>query len=201
MSFFSCDMNGNVPSWTDLRLAPAPVFTIWITGTLSAAFPILLAYRSSVTRVPRALFEYAFPLPDVISFSHKLAQVRQISRFWFHHRHSIYTPPRSRYWRAHLTVSWSRMEYSSTHSIFSPITPILICCRNVALPPDVHFHNVLHYLCFGNPCFSRWHSQAHEAWNSVWYVDHHFGLLPFPTNSPSSPLLYCLGTNSLPSPT
>jgi solute carrier family 39 (zinc transporter), member 1/2/3 len=61
MSFLSCDTTGgNVATWTDLRIAP--VFTIWLTGTLSAAFPIL-AYRSSVTRVriPRTLFEYAFP--------------------------------------------------------------------------------------------------------------------------------------------
>ena len=61
MSFLSCDTTGgNVATWTDLRIAP--VFTIWVTGTLSAAFPIL-AYRSSVTRVriPRTLFEYALP--------------------------------------------------------------------------------------------------------------------------------------------
>jgi zinc transporter 1/2/3 len=57
MSFLSCDTSGNVTTWTDLHIAP--VLIIWVTGTLSAAFPIL-AYRSSVTRVPRALFEYVF---------------------------------------------------------------------------------------------------------------------------------------------
>ena len=61
MPFSSCDAGGNVATWTlpDLRIAP--VLTIWVTGTLSVAFPIL-AYRSSVARVPRTLFEYAFPV-------------------------------------------------------------------------------------------------------------------------------------------
>jgi hypothetical protein len=59
MSSLSCDRGGNVTAWTDLRTVP--IFTIWVTGTLSAAFPIL-AYRSFVTRrVPRTLFEYGFP--------------------------------------------------------------------------------------------------------------------------------------------
>jgi len=58
MSFLGCDTIGNVTTLTDLQLAP--VLTIWVTGTLSVAFPIL-AYRSSVNRVPRTLFEYAFP--------------------------------------------------------------------------------------------------------------------------------------------
>ena len=60
MSFLSCDTvaSGNVTTWADLRIAP--VFIIWVTGTLSAAFPIL-ACRSSVTRVPRTVFEYALP--------------------------------------------------------------------------------------------------------------------------------------------
>ena len=95
MSFLSCDTaaSGNVTTWTDLRISP--VFTIWVTGTLSAAFPIL-ACRSSVTRVPRTLFEYAF-LPSTFFISHKLAQVRQISRLWCHHRHSIYSPPPPRH--------------------------------------------------------------------------------------------------------
>ena len=58
MSSLSCDTGGNVATWTDLRIAP--IFTIWVTGTLSVAFPIL-AYRSSMTPVSRTLFEYAFP--------------------------------------------------------------------------------------------------------------------------------------------
>jgi hypothetical protein len=58
ISFLSCDTSGNVTTWTDLRVAP--VSTIWVTSTLSAAF-FILAYRSSVARVPRTLFEYAFP--------------------------------------------------------------------------------------------------------------------------------------------
>jgi hypothetical protein len=58
MSFLSCDTSGNGTTSTDLRIAP--VLAIWVTGTLSVAFPIL-AYRSSVSRVPRTLFEYAFP--------------------------------------------------------------------------------------------------------------------------------------------
>ena len=58
MSSLSCDTSGNVTGWTDLRVAP--IFTIWVTGTLSAAFPIL-AYHSSLTRVPRTLFEVRLP--------------------------------------------------------------------------------------------------------------------------------------------
>jgi hypothetical protein len=59
MSLFGCDIIGHVTTWIDLQIAPVP--TIWVTGTLSATFPIL-AYRSSVNRVPRTLFEYAFPI-------------------------------------------------------------------------------------------------------------------------------------------
>jgi zinc transporter 1/2/3 len=40
----------------DLRFAP--VFTIWITGMFSAAFPIL-AHRSRVIRIPRTIFEFS----------------------------------------------------------------------------------------------------------------------------------------------
>lgn len=55
MSSLSCDTSGDVTPWTDLHIAP--IFIIWFTGTLSAAFPIL-AYHSSVARVPRTLFEF-----------------------------------------------------------------------------------------------------------------------------------------------
>jgi hypothetical protein len=72
---------------------------------------------------------------------------------------------------------------------------------NVALPPDAYFPNVLHDLCFGYPRLPHWHSQAHEASYSLWYVDHDFGLLPFPRNPLPLSLFPCLGTNSLSSPT
>lgn len=52
---------------------------------------------------------------------------------------------------------------------------ILICSCNVALPPDAYFPNVPHDLCFWDPCLPHWHSQAYEAWYSIWYVDHDFG--------------------------
>jgi hypothetical protein len=84
-------------------------------------------------------------------------------------------------------------------AIFFPIIPILICFRTVALPPNAHFSNVLHDLFFWNPCLPHWHGQAHEAWYSLWYAGHDFGLLPFPGNHPS--LFSCLGTNLLSSPT
>jgi hypothetical protein len=61
MSLSACDSDtsGDATAWTtDLRSA---VFTIWVTGTLSVAFPILSYYRSSAIRVPRKLFEYVFP--------------------------------------------------------------------------------------------------------------------------------------------
>jgi hypothetical protein len=93
MSSLSCDTSQNVTTWTDLRIAP--IFSIWVTGTLGAAFPIL-AYRSSVTRVPRTLFEYVFSAWYQVHHS-QIAQVRQISRFWCHHRHSIYPPPSPRH--------------------------------------------------------------------------------------------------------
>ena len=95
MSFSSCDRSGNATTWTWTDLRIAPVFAIWIAGTLSAAFPIL-SFRSPVTRVPRTLFEYAFPLSFLFRLS-QLTQVRQISRFWCHYRRGICPPPSPRH--------------------------------------------------------------------------------------------------------
>ena len=121
MSFLICDMSEDVATWSDLRVAP--VFAIWVVGSLSAAFPIL-AHRSSVARVrvPRTLFEYAFLCILIVFFLSRqiLAQVRQIFQFWRHYRHGVYPPPFPRPQRAHLAVSWRRMEYSCAQSIFYP---------------------------------------------------------------------------------
>ena len=57
---------------------------------------------------------------------------------------------------------------------------------------------------FGILAFPHWHSQAHEAWYSLWYVIHDFGLLCLPEAMPLltlPPFFSCLGTNSLSSPT
>jgi hypothetical protein len=175
MSFLSCDTSGNVTTSTDLRIAP--VLAIWVTGTLSAAFPIL-ACRSSVTRVPRTLFEYAFPAWCNFHRSQFGTGSPNISVL-------VSSSPQ------HLSTCFPPPSASSPHrvlephgilmcvlypAIFSPIIPILICSRNVALPPDPYFPNVLHDLCFWDPYLPHWHGQAHEAWYSLWYVDHDFGL-------------------------
>lgn len=55
MSSVNCDSSGGASTLTGLRIAS--VFTIWITSTFSAAFPIL-AHRSRVIRIPRTIFEY-----------------------------------------------------------------------------------------------------------------------------------------------
>ena len=57
MSSMNCDSRGGAATLTDLRIAS--VFTIWITGTFSAVFPIL-AHCSYVIRIPRTAFEYFF---------------------------------------------------------------------------------------------------------------------------------------------
>jgi hypothetical protein len=199
MSSLSCDTSGNVTAWTDLRIPP--VFTIWVTGTLSAAFPIL-AYRSSVTRVPRTLFEYAFPAWCHFHHSQTGAGSPNISVLVSsspHHLSTSFPPPLASSPHRVLEPHGILMCALLYPAIFLRIIPILICSRDVALPPDAYFSNVLHDLCFWNPCVPHWHGQAHEAWYSLWYVDHDFGLLPFPSNLPSP--FSCLVINSLSSPT
>ena len=73
-------------------------------------------------------------------------------------------------------------------SIFPPLIPILICSRNIALSPNAYFPNVLYDLRFWSTYLSHWHSQAHEAWYSLWYVDDDFVILPFLNNTPPFPL-------------
>ena len=48
---------GSASTLTDLGIAP--VLTLWITGTLGAAFPIL-AHSSRTKHIPRTIFEYIF---------------------------------------------------------------------------------------------------------------------------------------------
>jgi len=54
MSSANCDASGSAPALTDLRIAP--LLTLWITGTLGAAYPIL-AHSSGATHIPRTIFE------------------------------------------------------------------------------------------------------------------------------------------------
>ena len=111
MSFVNCDTSGSAPVLTDLRIAP--LLTLWITGTLGAAFPIL-AHSSGATHIPRTIFEYVFTTRCHFG-SYKLAQLNQIFWLWCDHLYSVYPPPRPRYQQAHLTMSWSRMEKLCTH--------------------------------------------------------------------------------------
>ena len=167
MSFSSCDTSGNVTTWTDLPMAP--VFIIWVTGTLCAAFPIF-AYHSSVTRVPRTLFECAFPPWCHFHYSQISTGSPNISVL-------VSSSPRHLSTSSPAPLARSRHRVLELHgilmcallypAIFFPIIPILICSHNVALPPDAYFPNVLHDLCFWNPCLPHWHSQAHEAWYSL----------------------------------
>ena len=89
----NCDASGSATTLTDLRIAP--VLTLWITGTLGAAFPII-AHSSRATHIPRTIFEYILT-PRCYFVSYKLAQVCQIFRLWCHHLHSVYPPPHPRY--------------------------------------------------------------------------------------------------------
>ena len=69
---------GTASTLTDLRIAP--VLTLWITGTLGAAFPIL-AHSSRTKHIPRTIFEYIFAawchfvsyistgLPDILALA------------------------------------------------------------------------------------------------------------------------------------
>ena len=197
MSSLSCDTSGDVTAWTDLRIPP--VFTIWVTGTLSTAFPII-AYRSSVTRVSRNLFEYAFLAWCPFHHSQIGPGSPNISVLVSSslHRLSTSSPPPLASSPHRVLEPHGILMCALYLAIFLPIIPILICFRNVALPPDAYFPNVLHDLCFWNSCIPHWHGQAHEAWYPLWYVDHDFRLIPFPSNLPSP--FSCLGTNSLSSP-
>jgi hypothetical protein len=168
MSFLSCDTTGgNVATWTDLRIAP--VFTIWVTGTLSAAFPIL-AYRSSVTRVriPRTLFEYAlsawyhFLLSTFDTGSPNISVPVSLSP---QHLSTSSAPPSAN--SPHRVLELHGILMCALYSTAFFIL-ILICSRNVALPAVAYFPNLLHDLCFWHPCFPHWQSQVHEAWYSLW---------------------------------
>ena len=85
--------SGSTTNLTDLRIAS--VLTLWITGTLGAAFPII-AHSSHATHIPRTIFEYIFT-SRCYFLSYKLAQVCQIFRLYCHNLCSVYTPPRTRY--------------------------------------------------------------------------------------------------------
>ena len=90
-----------------------------------------------------------------------------------------------------LGAAWKSQVRTLPSSLLFFVIPILIGSRNVALPPDAYFPDVLYHLCFWDPFLSYRDSQTHEAWYQLWYVNCDFGDLPFPTNpNPFPPFFY-----------
>jgi len=165
MSFLNCDSSGGATTWTEIRISP--VFAIWVTGTLGAAFPIL-AHRSCLTRIPSAIFEYV-SLPGTVFISQKLAASPNMSVLVssLPQQLSTSSPLPLATSPHHVLESSGKAMCALYLIIFFPIIPILIGSCNVALPPGAYFPAVLHHLYYRDPCLPHWRSQTHESWYSL----------------------------------
>lgn len=113
---------------TLIGLYIAPVFTIWTTGTLGAAFPIL-AHRSRVIRIPRTIFEYIFhcTLPFLsLTYWHRFAKYFSSGVIIATAITHLLIPAISKLTSPCLGAAW-KSHVSTLPVVIFLVIPILIC--------------------------------------------------------------------------
>jgi hypothetical protein len=136
-----------------------------------------------VTHVPRNPIRVRLPCGLVLfpSFTNWLRFAKYLDSGVIIARAFIYLLPPLASSPHRVLETHGMLMYALYPAIVSPVIPILICSRNVALLPDTHyFPYVLHDLCVWNPCLPHWHSQAHEVWHLLYYGTLIMYLAPFP---------------------